>query len=57
MKWKDYPDDESSWEPKEHLLYSQKKVQEFEATQRTPIIEAKKTVDMKEKAKQWREEN
>jgi Chromo (CHRromatin Organisation MOdifier) domain len=26
VKWKDYPDDESSWEPKKHLLHSQRKV-------------------------------
>jgi Chromo (CHRromatin Organisation MOdifier) domain len=32
VKWKDYPDEESSWEPREHLLHSQRKVQEFEAT-------------------------
>jgi Chromo (CHRromatin Organisation MOdifier) domain len=57
VKWKDYPDDESSWEPKEHLLHSQRKVQEFKAMQRTLTIEAKKIVDVKEKAKQWQEES
>jgi Chromo (CHRromatin Organisation MOdifier) domain len=57
VKWKDYPDDESSWEPKEYLLHSQRKVQEFEAIQRTLTIKERKTVDMKGKAKQWQEES
>jgi Chromo (CHRromatin Organisation MOdifier) domain len=57
VKWKDYPDDESSWEPRKHLLHSQRKVQEFEAMQETPTIEAKKTVDVKGKAKQRQEES
>jgi Chromo (CHRromatin Organisation MOdifier) domain len=53
MKWKDYLDDESLWEPKEYFLHSQRKVQEFEVTQRTLTIEAKKTAAAKGKAKQW----
>jgi Chromo (CHRromatin Organisation MOdifier) domain len=53
MKWKDYLDDELSWKPKEHLLHSQRNVQEFEATQRTLTIEVKKTTVAKGKAKQW----
>jgi Chromo (CHRromatin Organisation MOdifier) domain len=32
VKWKDYLDKELSWEPREYLLHSQRKVQEFEAT-------------------------
>jgi Chromo (CHRromatin Organisation MOdifier) domain len=57
VKWKDYSNNKSSWEPREHLLHSQKKVQKFEATQRTLTIEAKKTADMKGKAKQRQEES
>ena len=57
VKWKDYPDDESLWEPREHLLYSQKKVQEFKVTPRTLTIEAKKTADVKGKARQQQEKS